>query len=124
VALSDLDVYLDVTHTWVGDLKITLTHLDSGTVLTLVDRPGYPASDFGCDRNNIDATLDDNAGLPIEDECDVGDPTIAGRFRPQQPLSAFDGEIYGGQWRLNISDNAGGDVGTLDEWCLEPNLTP
>jgi hypothetical protein len=124
VALSDLDVYLDVTHTWIGDLRVTLTHVDSGTVITLVDRPGVPNSSFGCSGDNIDATLDDNAASPIEDECDSAVPTIDGRFRPQQPLSAFNGEIYGGQWRLTISDNAGGDVGTLDEWCLEPNLTP
>lgn len=122
--LNDLDVYLDVSHTWVGDLRVTLTHLSTGTVLTLVDRPGVPASTFGCSGDNIDATLDDNAGSPIEDECDAGVPAIAGRFRPFQSLSAFDGELYGGQWRLTISDDAGGDTGVLNEWCLEPNMTP
>ncbi len=34
-------------------------------------------------------------------------------------LSVLYGEFSGGDWTLNVSDNAGGDLGTIDNWTLE-----
>ena len=59
--LTDLNVSLEVTHTWVGDLSFTLTHQDTGTSVTVFDRPGVPGSTYGCQNDNINATLDDEA---------------------------------------------------------------
>jgi subtilisin-like proprotein convertase family protein len=118
--IIDMNVSLDVTHTWVGDLAFTLEHVDTGTTVTFYDRPGVPASTFGCSGNDIAATLDDEAATPVEDECGAGTPTIAGSFMPNNPLSAFDTEDLAGTWRITASDNAGGDTGTLNEWCLLP----
>ncbi|MFK7886542.1 MAG: proprotein convertase P-domain-containing protein [Gammaproteobacteria bacterium] len=117
--LTDLDVSLLVTHTWVGDLAATLTHEDTGTSVTFYDRPGVPATGFGCSGNDIDATFDDDAAVPVEDECQDS-PAIGGTFSPSNPLSVFNGEDLAGTWTLNISDNAGADLGTLNEWCLLP----
>jgi uncharacterized repeat protein (TIGR01451 family) len=47
-----------------------------------------------------------------------------GTFPPANPLSAFDGENPGGTWELNVSDNAGADLGTIDGWCLTIDTTP
>ena len=85
-----------------------------------------PASANGCSGNNIDATLDDEAGSPVETQCAATVPTILGTFSPNNPLSAFDGQTLAGTWRITVSDNAGADLGTLNEWCLAPatNLPP
>lgn len=116
--INDLDVSVMATHTWVGDLIFTLEHVDTGTSVTFYDQPGVPASTFGCAGDDVDATLDDEAGTNVEDECGAGTPTIAGSFIPNNALSAFDGEDQAGTWRITASDNAGGDTGSLDAWCV------
>jgi uncharacterized repeat protein (TIGR01451 family) len=115
-SIIDVDVAITATHTWVGDLIFTLSS-DSASS-TVIDRIGVPASTFGCSGNNIAAVLDDEAATPVENECGAGVPTIAGSFTPNNPLSAFDGTDIAGTWTLAVSDNAGGDTGTLNEWCV------
>ena len=121
--LTDVDVLLNVTHTWVGDLIFSITSPMSTTV-TVFDRPGEPASTFGCSGNDIDAILDDSAGTNVENVCGAGTPTINGVFAPNNPLSAFNGEDAQGVWTINASDNAGGDTGTLNEWCIITDPVP
>ncbi len=119
-ALTDLDVTLDIQHTYVGDLVVTLTNESTGTTITLLDRPGLPAinPNFGCGNDNIDATLDDAAGTAAEDQCSATPPAIGGTHAPTDALAAFNGESAEGTWTLNVSDNEGQDTGTLVEWCL------
>ena len=117
--IADLNLSLRVNHTWVGDLVVSLEHVGSGSAVTLIDRPGVPAlSAQGCSRDNIDAILDDEATSPVENQCSNSVPTISGRFTPNNPLSAFDGQSLGGTWRLAIRDDFGGDTGSLVSWCL------
>ncbi len=117
--ITDLNVKIESTHTWVGDLIYKLTNVTSGTTVTIVDRPGVPASTNGCSGNDINATLDDEAaGGAVETQCAGSAPTISGTFTPSNPLSAFDGQLRAGTWRLTVSDNAGADLGTLTRWCI------
>ncbi len=44
----DLDVTIKITHPWVGDLKVTLSH--GGSPVVLINRPGYTGSGFGCGK--------------------------------------------------------------------------
>jgi len=39
-AIADLELFLRINHTQVGDLIVTLLHVDTGTSVRLVDRPG------------------------------------------------------------------------------------
>ena len=116
VTITDLDVNLDITHSWIGDVAVTLES-PAGTVVTLVDRPGVPAGTFGC--NNVDTAinidLDDEAIDTVEDSCP--EPFV-GSFIPNGALSDFDGESTLGDWILTISDNAGGDTGQINSWTL------
>jgi len=121
-SLTTLDVAITATHTWVGDLIFTLEHVDTGISVTIIDRPGRLAVGYGCDGYDIDATLDDEAATPVEDECASTTPSISGSFFPSNPLSGFDGQGMTGTWTLTVSDNAGQDTGTLDRWCLHPVL--
>jgi len=119
--ITDLDVSLLATHTWVGDLIFTLTHEDTGTSVTLIDRPGVPATQYGCSDDDFDLLLDDDAAFPVETAC--GNLNIGDAFIPQLPLSAFNGEDLNGTWTLFVSDNQGIDTGSLGEWCLVPALS-
>lgn len=124
-AASDLKVRLNIAHTWIGDLKITLTS-PCGTTF-LLDRPGVPAGTFGnsADFNGI-YTFDLTAATIIPESG--GGPVIApGNYLPSN--SANPGVAHNwagvtfpcaaaGSWILNISDNAGGDVGTLTSWQI------
>lgn len=121
--ISDLDVVITTTHTWVGDLVFTLTHVDTGSASTVIDRPGVPASTWGCDNSNIAARLSDEASLPVENQCAATTPTINGTFIPNNTLSVFDGQSLAGTWQLNASDRATPDPGTLTGWCLVATTT-
>ena len=119
--LTDLNVYVRIEHTWVGDLVVRIRHVDDGVTRRIVDRPGRPPGS-GCSGDDIDATLDDEGTAPVENQCDtVGPIAIEGTFLPNQTLSNFDGLALATDWELRVSDRAGGDIGTLLEWCLIPS---
>jgi extracellular elastinolytic metalloproteinase len=116
--ITDLDVSIRATHGWVGDMVFTLTHVETGASATIYDQPGVPISQFGCAGDNVDATLDDEAADPVEDECGAGIPTINGSFSPNNPLSVFDGHGVAGTWVMTAADVAADFPGTFDEWCI------
>ncbi len=105
--ITDLDICVNVDHTWVGDLFVEVEHVDTGTTVTLIDQPGLPGVAFGCSGENIRALMADEAATPIEGECAGSTPTINGAFRPNQPLSAFDGEQRAGDWEVRFFDVEG-----------------
>ncbi len=117
VTLADLDVRVNITHTFVGDIFITLTS-PMGTTVTLLDRPGVPASMFGCGDNNMNVTFDDESAGDLENLCAGSDPWLDGPGPPVSPLTAFDGEMTAGTWTLTVSDNAGADTGQITDWEL------
>ena len=120
--LTGLKLTIKTTHTWVGDLKYTLSRTVGSTVL--IDRPGYTGSGFGCGNDNIDVTIDDGAATLVENQCNATPPALSGPVKPNNALAApFLGQTLAGAWTLNVSDNASGDTGTLDQWCLVPTTT-
>jgi subtilisin-like proprotein convertase family protein/uncharacterized protein YvpB len=116
--ITDLDVRLDVSHSWIGDLIVNLTHEETGKTVTLIDRPGFPYDSQGCKLPNISGILDDDISLPAEQECSAKPAAISGIYLPIQNLSNFDGEILAGNWLLSVSDVSQYDKGVLDDWCL------
>ncbi|MED5262382.1 MAG: proprotein convertase P-domain-containing protein, partial [Myxococcota bacterium] len=124
IAIVDLAVQVVITHSWVGDLKITLTHVDTGTSAVLMARPGEPASAFGCSGDDIDVTFSDDAADPVEDACATGTPSIGGSLSPDDALAVFDGESTAGSWELTVLDSSSASSGTLEEWTLGVNNPP
>jgi len=117
--ITDLDVDLNFAHTWPGDVTITLEHL--GTIVTIYDRPGVPASTFGCATDDANIILDDEGtGGSIETVCNATPPSALSppNYTPSNPLSAFDGLDPNGDWTISVSDAFSGDTGTLNQWSL------
>ncbi|MBK6765014.1 MAG: choice-of-anchor J domain-containing protein [bacterium] len=106
--ITDLNVCLDIVHTYDGDLGITLTS-PLGTVVTLSYQNGGGGDNFTC------TTFDDEASTAVA----LGVAPFSGSFQPDSPLSAVDGENAVGNWTLTITDYFGGDVGWLNNVCLE-----
>jgi subtilisin-like proprotein convertase family protein len=116
--IVDLNANVNMSHVWVGDLRMVLNH--GGTNVTLIDRPGVPASTYGCSGDNIVAKLDDGASSPVENQCASGSPTINGTFSPNQALSAFNGQSGNGTWTLTVYDHyTSADAGALNSWSVE-----
>jgi len=111
---SGLSVDLDILHTWVGDIIVTLTAPNGGGTVTIFNRPGAPGSAFGCFNDDINATFSDNAPQTAADFENLCVDGMSGNFMPVNPFSAFNGINPNGTWQLFISDNGGGDVGTLE----------
>ncbi|MFT7639152.1 MAG: ELWxxDGT repeat protein, partial [Pirellulaceae bacterium] len=105
--IADLDIKLNIAHTYHADLVVTLVHPD-GTRVKLFDRIG------GSTDNFTNTTLNDEAVTPIAN----GNGTFNGSFVPQQPLSQLDGKPLAGTWQLEIVDVANLDGGELKDWTL------
>jgi uncharacterized protein YvpB/subtilisin-like proprotein convertase family protein len=133
-SIVDMDIFLKIPHQDVGDLIVTLTHVESGRSAVLLDQPGAPDNapygTFGCPHRNVQALLNDEAILPAEDRCSPNPtdytgrqiPAISGSFVPTQGLSYFDGDILLGNWELSVTDNVPEGVGTLEQWCIRAKV--
>jgi len=105
-AVVDVNVQVNLTHTWDGDLRLKLAH--GATTISLCTNRGGSGDNFS---NTI---FDDEAATSIT----AGSPPFAGTYRPEQVLSAFDGAAASGNWTLTVQDTAGQDQGTLISWRL------
>jgi subtilisin-like proprotein convertase family protein len=105
--IEDVNVTVNVTHTFDGDLVLSLIGPD-GTEVVLSDRNGSSGNNF------TNTTFDDEASTPISG----GSAPFTGSFRPDEPLTAFDGKVATGTWRFRVEDQAGADVGTIDSWSI------
>jgi subtilisin-like proprotein convertase family protein len=90
--IDDLEVYVDITHTFIGDLIVEVTS-PRGTTVRLHNEGGGSA---------------DNLVGWYESE-----------LASYETLDACDGEPATGTWTLFVSDNAGYDTGTVNSWCVK-----
>jgi subtilisin-like proprotein convertase family protein len=90
--IVSLRVRVDITHTFQGDLEVSLIGPDNTTVL-LHNRTGS-----GTD--NIQTVYADLTA-------------------PAQSLSAFTGKAINGAWKLKVRDLASADIGTLNFWEID-----
>jgi subtilisin-like proprotein convertase family protein len=117
--IANLRVNLNITHTTLGELDVSLVSPD-GNEVVLFDDP--PAAAAGTTAPQIDVTLDDENGLTMAlfgiNKPIAWQPESLGRlewFRNQNSL---------GTWTLNVRDDAGVGNGTLNSWgitvCEDP----
>lgn len=105
--LLDIEVELDITHTWDADLTGVLT-APNGEQISLFTRIG------GSGDNYTGTIFDDDA----TDAIGSGTPPYTGVFRPQESFAALDRIEINGDWVLSITDSASQDTGTLNSWSL------
>jgi subtilisin-like proprotein convertase family protein/subtilisin family serine protease len=109
-AVNDVNVTVNITHTWDADLNVYLIAPD-GTRVELFTAVG------GSGDNFVNTVLDDQAATSIAS----GVAPFTGTFRPEGSLGVLNGKTgaaVNGSWTLEISDTAGGDTGTLNNWTL------
>ncbi|MEO8083284.1 MAG: proprotein convertase P-domain-containing protein [Ardenticatenales bacterium] len=116
--VSDIDITLNLQHTWIGDLNINVSS-PAVTGVTLVNQicNTGPVAGFS-------AIMDSDAAGAIGTVCP---PTPLARVKPGGPgvdpagLDQFDRTDPNGQWSLNINDLVNGDGGTVNSWAV--NIT-
>jgi subtilisin-like proprotein convertase family protein len=106
ISISDVNITLQGTHTYVNDLTFTLTSPE-GTSVILFGQICGGIQDF-------DIVLDDEATNAIT--CPI---SLGNTQQPQNPLSVFDGEEAIGNWTLRVDDDFNADGGALTSWTLE-----
>lgn len=104
---DNLDVGVDLTHPFVGDLRITLISPD-GLRFRLADRNGGGGDNF------TGTIFDTEAAQAISQ----GTAPFTGRFRPIDSLAPLYRTSSLGTWRLEVVDAAGGDTGSLTNFTL------
>ena len=106
INVSDVNLAVNLTHTYVEDLQIVL----QGPMTTTTQSTVFSQS---CTNNdNINATFDDQ-GTGI-----VCAPTITGNVTPSTPLSIFNGLNPNGNWLVAIRDIGTGDLGNVVSYTL------
>jgi hypothetical protein len=116
VLIYDLDITLNLTHSYVGDLDIWLKSPAEKVVLLARHDP------YDNGVNITRCRFDDEAALDFS----AGRPPWSGRFRPLQPLSAYRGDStivsrrthWIGTWTLGVADLSAGNGGYLNSFVM------
>ncbi len=118
--IGSAQVNLNVSHTWVGDLKAVLS-TPWGADIILFDRPGVPGTQYGCGNADLELSFNDaaiNTAGELENQCNSTSPALSGTFQPVQPLSVLNGQGATGDWQLSVTDNVADDGGSIDGWSI------
>jgi len=106
--INDVNVTVNLDHTYDGDLEIKLRGPNNAEVV-------LSARNGGSGDNYTNTVFDDEATVTIAS----GTAPFTGSFQPDGNLSDFDGVQSIGDWTLVITDNANVDGGTLLDWTLQ-----
>lgn len=128
---SDLvDIFLNMEHSYLGDLDISVTAPNGATVSLHTYGSGGGGTFLGVP---IDVDTDLNPGTGFDyvftesatqtwAQAQAGVTTLpAGDYLPVDPYSTFVGTPLNGQWCINITDNLSSDNGYIFYWGLNFN---
>lgn len=108
--IGDMKVNLNITHTYIQDMTISLVgpaSIGSPVVILFKEACG--------DNDNIACTLDDTGGAPA---CS-GIPSVFGVIAPYQQLNTLNTLPANGEWTLRISDPYNGDGGVVNSFSVD-----
>jgi len=116
-ALSSMTLYVEILHTFPADMDITLTS-PGGTVLNIT-------SDNGGGNDNVfnGTTFDWDSTDNVTDHV-YANVTVATPLSPETGMDNLLGQDPNGTWTLTITDDLGGDTGTLVRWDLNIKTCP
>jgi len=110
--ITKVALEMNITHTFDGDLDITL------------DSPGAAAIDLTSDNGGGGDNFTNTVfalGFP---SITTGAAPFTGVFTPEGDLNTIVGTVSNGSWVLTITDDAGGDIGSLTGWTLHLCVQP
>jgi subtilisin-like proprotein convertase family protein len=106
--ISDVNVTVNITHTYVEDLSLSLIGPNGKSVIL--------ATGIGEGGNNFTNTVfDDEASV----EINTGAAPFTGIFRPVGDLSVFNDEESYGEWKLRVVDSQEEDLGSIQNWQID-----
>ncbi len=104
--ISDVNLAVNLTHTYVSDLQIILQGPMTTTTQSTIFNQSCTSND------NINATFDDQGSAIV---CAA---TITGNVSPSTPLSVFNGLNPNGNWLVGIRDVGAVDTGNVASYTL------
>ncbi len=108
-ANSIVSVKINITHTYDGDLAISLIS-PSGNTILLSNRRGTGGNDF------INTVFSMSASTLIS----AGSAPFTGNYKPDGNFSALTGDANG-TWLLKVQDLADQDIGNIQNWSITIN---
>ncbi|MBX3358726.1 MAG: proprotein convertase P-domain-containing protein [Phycisphaeraceae bacterium] len=133
--ISSLNVGIAITHSWQGDLLVSLTSPTGQSIYLLAfagvgvdDDYGFSADNFG-DKIDASYMIFSDLGTSVYDAPDIAYPGIAnasGTFLAYEGSlnDAFGGVNASGVWTLTVADYVGGDTGMIDGFSLNMTTVP
>jgi subtilisin-like proprotein convertase family protein len=108
--IGDLNINLNITHTWIQDMTISLigpVSLGSPQIILFQEACG--------DNDDIDCVLDDDGGPP---QC-FNVPSVFDIVAPLESLSSLNTLPADGIWTLYVDDPWNGDGGSINEFSID-----
>jgi gliding motility-associated-like protein len=130
-----LGICLNMEHSYLGDLDISITCPD-GTTVTLKSYPGGSGTFLGepiDDDSNLDPGIGyDYCWSPTPEYQDMTTESAnyttlpPGSYASEESLDALVGCPLNGTWTITVQDNLGSDNGYIFYWglSLNPNISP
>ncbi|RZJ56813.1 MAG: T9SS type A sorting domain-containing protein [Flavobacterium sp.] len=104
VVISDVNVGVNITHSYVSDLTLVAVSPNNTQVVLWQEQCGT--------NSNINAVFDDMGN-------NVTCTAITGNIKPMGTLSSFNGLNASGNWLLGFVDPYPQDAGTLNSWSVQ-----
>ena len=105
--ITAVKVQLNITATQDGPLYLYLQAPNGTQILLALGRGGAGA-------NFVNTVFADTASTAIGSAA----APFTGSFRPEIPLSIFNGMNADGVWKLTVQDRSGAVVGVINSWSL------
>lgn len=120
--IADVNVFVDIDHTWIGDLDIYIAHQEAGRSSWKYVQLYNEDGDYRNDMTNV--LFDQDASMYINE---AAPPYGPGSFKPtanpesgeSNLLTDYNGDLAAGIWSLVLYDNATGDLGTLQGFRVD-----
>lgn len=125
LTVTSISCSLHIPHTFQGDLRVVLRHVESGRSAVLIDRPyvpqtalGFPARDYGAVGASLRLADSGASKYDVPAVAAPGITGVNGVWKPEAPLSVFHGVQALGTWKLVATDYASGDTGSIVGFSL------
>jgi subtilisin-like proprotein convertase family protein len=129
-SVINIEVDVNINHTWVGDLILKL-QAPNGDLLTLVSRPGSAETVDDGTTGTI-GTSTDWLGSTVTftdlgtNDAELLNTPFTGTYYPNpgatasatQTFASLFGGSMNGTWTLFLGDRAADDIGTLNSWAI------